>query len=543
MYKKTLLSFAVLSLLMFSCTAKTTDTIDNNVNGGNETPASIINGEYEYIEYKSGIKLTKYTPIEYSSLITIPNSIDGKKVIAIAKGCFAKKQNRTNKKRADDDGQEIEEDSNSYFIGEDVEEIDDGSFDEGSTFFTPNEDKPEGWDDGAINGSATDGDGNVYFDTNEEDITVSNDVVYSYNSIIDGYYIARCLSKESVITIESKFNDKNVAIIGRDSFSNNNYVEKIIFPNTITNIYPNSFFYCENLKEVTFNSPNLSTISFYAFSGCVSLNIVVLPERCTSISMKAFSDCGEITELYIPSTMTKISKDAFYNTTVKEIYYSGTESMWENLMSVQQVEGLENTIIHYVENTDTVVLDTPSRVFETLQDGTEVVVTGILSAYIDRSIRSTKHLLITDPETGYSIVCYNVKTSIDCDEQMIGRKVLAVGNKSYYYGSVELNNAVCTFLDDETIYSVSPINIDWNNVGENIEQYSYIYTSITGTVSRIDGKRKDLEEYDNVYLFGITPQDLQITVGKKIRVRGLLVRYNQDFEFKYDYTQMEILND
>ena len=81
------------------------------------TDPSVVVRDYEYVDYKDGIKLTKCNK-EYSPVIRIPDTIDGKRVLAYASGCFKKSKPLKRAYRNDND-----ELCTTYTFGDGVEEI------------------------------------------------------------------------------------------------------------------------------------------------------------------------------------------------------------------------------------------------------------------------------------------------------------------------------------------------------------------------------------------------------------------------------------
>jgi hypothetical protein len=59
----------------------------------------------------------------------------------------------------------------------------------------------------------------------------------------------------------------------------------------------------------------VTEIRVYAFSGCLSLTSVKIPEGVTEIGDYVFSECTSLTSVEIPSSVTKIGGCAFWNCT------------------------------------------------------------------------------------------------------------------------------------------------------------------------------------------------------------------------------------
>ena len=77
------------------------------------------------------------------------------------------------------------------------------------------------------------------------------------------------------------------------------------------NKIPDYAFSGSTVKE--FNIPNsVTSIGWYAFHGCSSLESIKIPSSITSISIHAFGRCERLTSIVIPDSVTEIGKWAFY---------------------------------------------------------------------------------------------------------------------------------------------------------------------------------------------------------------------------------------
>ena len=151
------------------------------------------------------------------------------------------------------------------------------------------------------------------------------------------------LASSTTITIPSSLRANLVTVIGTSALRDNSIVREYILPNTLEEI-GNSAFYnstalktitipskvseigifafadCTALETVTFNYGYLTSIPSYMFSGCTSLDRVILPSSMGSIADYAFSDCTSLKQIYIPESISRISTNAFKNCSELTIY-------------------------------------------------------------------------------------------------------------------------------------------------------------------------------------------------------------------------------
>jgi hypothetical protein len=86
---------------------------------------------------------------------------------------------------------------------------------------------------------------------------------------------------------------------------------KYIIPASVTKIYDEAFYKCEQLSEV--ECPNtLEEIGFRAFAYSSIIKICI-PDSVNKIVASAFKDCKNLTEIEIPDSVTEIGTGAFEN--------------------------------------------------------------------------------------------------------------------------------------------------------------------------------------------------------------------------------------
>lgn len=492
------------------------------------------NYEYEYVINNNQIKLTKFVG-EYRTLIEIPEYINNILVTSISKDCFVKSTNtKMLKLNSAIEDNELSEFS-TYVIGENIVEIEDGAFEENSTFITDNESKPDGWKDKNIIGSAKKGDGNTYYGTDKKDVIVQGGIVYVKDANLNGLYIARCLTQRKEVVIPSEVFGEKVIDVGMGAFSYNDKIEKVILPNTIGYIYSGAFLDCRNLKEVTCNSFNLSKIMSFSFKGCTSLDVVVIPKNCTWIASEAFSECGEISKLYIPFSMVRISDRAFNNTIVKEIIYGGTAEQWEKIIiAADVIETFNNTYISYLEEQKEEYLESLNEIAD-LDDNTYVIFEGVITGF-----HSNRALYVTDPADNYSILCYNDLGIPFTDLDYIGKTVRIEGTKIHFTGQIEVTHSQIEVLDENKT-TITPITLDLTDENVNITDYLNKYIVVRGEVVSHQSKFTYLKDIDNVIFNDYFWNNGQVyEVGDTIEVLGWVHTFNQEIEIMIDNRLVKI---
>ena len=142
------------------------------------------------------------------------------------------------------------------------------------------------------------------------------------------YTIAGYTGSDSNILIPASYQKKPVKSIGEEAFSNCLSLKKVDIPDSVTSIGDYAFSGCRSLTSVVIPD-SVTSIGEYAFNYCRSLTSVVIGDSVTSIGNYAFEDCSSLTSVTIPNSVTSIGKYTFYNcSSLTSIKYRGTQAQW-----------------------------------------------------------------------------------------------------------------------------------------------------------------------------------------------------------------------
>ena len=125
---------------------------------------------------------------------------------------------------------------------------------------------------------------------------------FEYEKVDGGISITNYTGQETVVVIPQSIDGNDVIAISEYAFANNETLEGVRLPNTVTYVFNNVFTNCSNLK-IFVAGANLKMLGEYAFNYCVNLNEVELNEGLEEIQFGCFSN-NNIRELYIPASTT-----------------------------------------------------------------------------------------------------------------------------------------------------------------------------------------------------------------------------------------------
>ena len=102
------------------------------------------------------------------------------------------------------------------------------------------------------------------------------------------------------------------SVVSAGAFSGCNGLERILIPETVTDIEAMAFYGCSSLLDMPIPY-GVSAIKSQTFYACTNLANVNFPGSVTTIGYRAFCDCRGLKNLTIPYSVENIGFSAFYN--------------------------------------------------------------------------------------------------------------------------------------------------------------------------------------------------------------------------------------
>lgn len=263
-----------------------------------------------------------------------------------------------------DDGGNVSISSEETSNKEDgVDSVDNSdSFEDGETeIFSAEDDTPVIDDSEVVSGEISDSlEGYFFYQT-------------YYNSSADKFEveITKYAGKDSIVTVPSKIEGKNVTTIDDEAFANNEFITEVYLPsikiigksvfqgarnlqkveaNAATEIGTNVFKKCSNLQQVEINNVyelpkelfknclklqtveagNAWSIKKGAFYGCENLEQVSAP-MLQHMDEEVFYNCKSLKQANFPRIYLIVYQYAFYGcSSLEEVYMPQVQSVWES---------------------------------------------------------------------------------------------------------------------------------------------------------------------------------------------------------------------
>ena len=135
------------------------------------------------------------------------------------------------------------------------------------------------------------------------------------NGFLNKFYVAGDLIIPSSVKYEGK--EYAVTGIGDYAFSNCVYVTSVTIPNSIRSIGKYAFFDC-GFESIEIPS-SVTSIADNAFTGCDRLQSIEIPNSVKEIGIGAFASCTSMISAKLPEKMTTLGEYAFSHTSLRSI--------------------------------------------------------------------------------------------------------------------------------------------------------------------------------------------------------------------------------
>lgn len=128
------------------------------------------------------------------------------------------------------------------------------------------------------------------------------------------------ISKLERWELKSVVINEGITAVGEKSFASCDGIEKVSFPNSLTEIKKNGFYACRKLKSVVL--PSVKSVDQSAFQLNDLLETISLPNTLTYIGESAFSDCPKVQSIKIPNSVSFLGPWAFVmDNSAKELVF------------------------------------------------------------------------------------------------------------------------------------------------------------------------------------------------------------------------------
>lgn len=147
--------------------------------------------------------------------------------------------------------------------------------------------------------------------TSDENLEVSfnnGTLTISGSGMITQTSVKNC--GHSLSEIKKVIIKKGIMSIGSSAFSGCISLNSIQIPNSVTSIEYSAFYGCSSLKSIEIPK-GVTSIGYHVFDGCIDLSSIEIPNSVTSIEYYAFLGCSSLNNIKIPNSVTSIEGEAF----------------------------------------------------------------------------------------------------------------------------------------------------------------------------------------------------------------------------------------
>ena len=288
----------------------------------------------------------------------------------------------------------------------------------------------------------------------------SYDIPNSVTSIGNGAF-AYCSSLTNIIIPNS------VTSVGYSAFENCDSLTSITIPDSVTSIGYSTFFGCSSLKSITIPD-SVTSIGHHAFEVCSSLTNITIPDSVTSIGIYAFHDCSSLTSITIPEGVTSIGYSAF-----EDCNSLTSINVSDNNKNYSSIDGVlfnkdKTEIIKYPAKKKETSYDIPNDVtyigdyaFEDCSSLTNITIPNSVTRIRYNAFENCRNLTsITIPDTVTEIGSYAFYKCSSLTNITIPNSVTSIENQTFFscenLTSITIPNSI-TSIGDRAFYECSSL--------------------------------------------------------------------------------------
>lgn len=138
-----------------------------------------------------------------------------------------------------------------------------------------------------------------------------SDLTFVLNSASMTYSVTDCVTTaEGEMVVPDSYNDLPVTKIASVAFSDCVGLTSVVIPDSVTSIGSSAFSRCNNLVSIIIPD-SVTSMGSSVFDRCEKLVSVTLPEGITSLGSEFFNSCTSLTTVNIPDSVKSIGASAF----------------------------------------------------------------------------------------------------------------------------------------------------------------------------------------------------------------------------------------
>lgn len=141
--------------------------------------------------------------------------------------------------------------------------------------------------------------------------------------------------------------------IADSAFSDCVNLTDVIIPDTTTFMGEFAFFGCKGLKSIQLGG--VLSIAKQAFQSCSALTEITLPDGLLNLRFHAFYYCSSLSAVVIPQSLRYIEAMVFDNCPLWHVLYKGNAEKWESITTFHAHTPLENATVHYEAKGDEIM--------------------------------------------------------------------------------------------------------------------------------------------------------------------------------------------